>query len=238
MPERQKNAPYNEFYRTLGVNIGKLRTARNETQEALGHALGRSRSMIQQWELGAVMIKAEDLVALAKHFGVTVEALTGTSTASEWEKAAEIASNFSCLPLEAVLALRNESKDPEIGLSVFSTMLTDCYAEFHRINWYLFKSVEARRKANDYHAGRPAHIFDPSESSCETEGGKILLPFSETADYYAYQAARLLRSVIDQISKPGVELWKTAPGADTPGADAGQKAEGPLPSQDNTDGEV
>lgn len=61
--------------------------------------------------------------------------------------------------------------------------------------------------------------FDDYERLCD-----------DILDYVEFKAGQLLRKAL--------EKQNPAPGADTPGAGAGQKADGPLPSQNTTEGEV
>lgn len=58
----------------LGPTLVRLRTARNLSQESLAEAVGVSRQAVSQWETGAVP-DLENLVALARFFGTTVDGL-------------------------------------------------------------------------------------------------------------------------------------------------------------------
>lgn len=69
-----------ENQQTIGQQIGLLRSEREESQEELGQAIGEARETIKHWENGTRRIKAESIVKLAKHFGVTSDFLLGIST--------------------------------------------------------------------------------------------------------------------------------------------------------------
>lgn len=62
----------------LGKKIESLRKKHGETQPQLQKAMGLShRETITQWECGERQVKAEYLVKLAKHYGVSVDYLLG-----------------------------------------------------------------------------------------------------------------------------------------------------------------
>lgn len=64
---------------TIGQRIGKLRTERNESQEALAKAIDEARETIKHWENGTRRIKAEAIIKLSQHFDVTSDYLLGLS---------------------------------------------------------------------------------------------------------------------------------------------------------------
>ena len=83
MYESTKNA---SLERGIGQRIMGLRGKNgNETQEALAASVGVSREIIQHWERGTRHIKAEHIVALADHFGVSTDFLLGKSEAENPE---------------------------------------------------------------------------------------------------------------------------------------------------------
>lgn len=60
----------------LGERIQQLRSARGENQQALARAIGITRSAISQLESGLTHgLKPDNLVAAARHFGLSVEEL-------------------------------------------------------------------------------------------------------------------------------------------------------------------
>jgi len=63
---------------TLGQRISQYRKNLNLSQEALGERLGVSRQAVSKWETGAAAPDMENLLALAREFGVSVAELTGT----------------------------------------------------------------------------------------------------------------------------------------------------------------
>ena len=73
-PVRQEKA---ESARSLGEVLKKHRTACRMTQEFVAETLGVSRQAVSKWESGASDPSTTNLMALAKLFGMTPEALLG-----------------------------------------------------------------------------------------------------------------------------------------------------------------
>ena len=63
---------------TLGQRIEQYRKALGISQEALGGRLGVSRQAVSKWETDAAAPDMENLLALAREFGVSVAELTAT----------------------------------------------------------------------------------------------------------------------------------------------------------------
>ena len=63
---------------TLGQRISGYRKALGVSQEELGARLGVSRQAVSKWETGAAAPDMENLLALAREFGVSVAELTAT----------------------------------------------------------------------------------------------------------------------------------------------------------------
>ena len=63
---------------TLGKRIGQHRKTLGLSQEALGERLGVSRQAVSKWETDAAVPDMENLLALARLFGVSVAELTQT----------------------------------------------------------------------------------------------------------------------------------------------------------------
>ena len=63
---------------TLGQRISDHRKALGISQEELGARLGVSRQAVSKWETGAAVPDMENLLALAREFGVSVAELTAT----------------------------------------------------------------------------------------------------------------------------------------------------------------
>lgn len=90
---------------TIGQRIGKLRTERNESQEALAKAIDEARETIKHWENGTRRIKAESIVKLSEHFGVTSDYLLGLSNVKSTEKSVQIACEVTGLSEAAIESL-------------------------------------------------------------------------------------------------------------------------------------
>lgn len=56
----------------IGQRIKQLRKANGESQEELGKALGRDRSVVSKWESGQVAVDLEIAGKVAKHYGVSI----------------------------------------------------------------------------------------------------------------------------------------------------------------------
>lgn len=63
----------------IGKHLEELRKSRNETQQELANALGVKRETVNQWESESRQLKAEAVVNLAKHFGVSSDNIVGLS---------------------------------------------------------------------------------------------------------------------------------------------------------------
>ena len=63
---------------TLGQRISTYRKTLGISQEELGARLGVSRQAVSKWETGAAAPDMENLLALAREFGVSVAELTQT----------------------------------------------------------------------------------------------------------------------------------------------------------------
>ena len=63
---------------TLGQRISQYRKQLGISQEELGARLGVSRQAVSKWETGAASPDMENLLALAREFGVSVAELSGT----------------------------------------------------------------------------------------------------------------------------------------------------------------
>jgi len=74
----------------LGKRIEQIRKDRGETQQQLADAVGVKRETVNQWESGTRHLKAEAVVAIAKHYKVSSDYLLGlarepTNTVEESE---------------------------------------------------------------------------------------------------------------------------------------------------------
>jgi transcriptional regulator with XRE-family HTH domain len=68
--------------RELGQTIKNLREAAGYSQGALARLIKASRPTVTQWENGSTKnIRGENLIALAKVFGITIDELLGSSHA-------------------------------------------------------------------------------------------------------------------------------------------------------------
>lgn len=63
---------------TLGERIAQYRKALGLSQEALGERLGVSRQAVSKWETNAAAPDMENLMALAREFGISLAELSGT----------------------------------------------------------------------------------------------------------------------------------------------------------------
>lgn len=57
----------------IGKKLKQIRIAKNKTQLEVAEHLGVSRNAYTNWEVGTRRVNAEQLVALANYFGVTLD---------------------------------------------------------------------------------------------------------------------------------------------------------------------
>lgn len=101
---------------SIGVLVGRLRTAKNETQQELADALGVSRELVKFWEADQRQIKVELLRSLAEHFHVSADYLIGLSSDPSRNPAAVDELNLSPNAVEQ-LALRRNASNEETAVS-------------------------------------------------------------------------------------------------------------------------
>lgn len=65
----------------IGTIIWSLRKDNSETQQQLADALGVSRSFVKSWENNERPIRSDDLIMLARHYGVSADYILGLSEA-------------------------------------------------------------------------------------------------------------------------------------------------------------
>ena len=63
--------------KTFGARLKELRIERKLSHTELGKIIGVNGSTISRWENGVISIKDEDLVRVAKFFGVKTDFLLG-----------------------------------------------------------------------------------------------------------------------------------------------------------------
>lgn len=73
---------------TLGQKIRDHRMGKNLSQEALAADFNIARQTVSKWENGEAIPNTDNITALAKYFGVTVEYLTATDGKENFEVAA------------------------------------------------------------------------------------------------------------------------------------------------------
>ncbi len=83
---------------TLGENLQKLRKEKGISQDEVAQKLFLSRQSVSKWENGQAEPGVENLKALARLYGVTVDALVGTEESSE-KKPPPVPSNRAYLRL-------------------------------------------------------------------------------------------------------------------------------------------
>lgn len=174
----------------LGKKIYALRTGRNETQVQLQKAMGLShRETINQWECGDRQVKAEYLVKLSKHYGVSVDYLLGLYPNPSIDKDVKQVTNYTGLSDGAVARLHEwsqrrkqehdsgyvESKEA-MELKAVSTMLEFPSTFFHYIYQFLFKSYNRFLMTDTDENNADKDIVDNSVSLCTaSEDGTQLL---------------------------------------------------------------
>lgn len=89
--------------------LKELRTGRGMSQEQLAERIDVSRQVITKWENGSGAPKIENLIALAKFFGITVDSLLGREDVSG--ETAEVSSDLKLLMLRLEEQLRAECRE-------------------------------------------------------------------------------------------------------------------------------
>lgn len=105
----------------IGRRIWDLRGS--ESQSELAEAVGVSREIVQHWERGSRHIKADNIVALARHFGVTTDYLlcmTNERAATPEEQAIV---DYTGLTESSVKALHNLNESSSIEREFRQTVI-------------------------------------------------------------------------------------------------------------------
>ena len=92
---------------TAGQRIAELRERKGESQEQLAAALGVSRPIIQHWERGTRYLKADAIIKLAMHFGVSTDYLLGLSSVETPDTDLHAVCDYTGLSEKAVMQLRS-----------------------------------------------------------------------------------------------------------------------------------
>jgi len=69
-----------EVNEEIGLRIKRLRLEKGKSQEELGKVLSRSHAAVSDIERGKTKLGVEDLMILAKFFGVTLSEIIGDTT--------------------------------------------------------------------------------------------------------------------------------------------------------------
>lgn len=72
-----------EFREFFSDRLRKLRKICGETQQQVANALGIPSSHYQKFEYGTILPSLENFIALADHFGVSLDYLAGRSEERE-----------------------------------------------------------------------------------------------------------------------------------------------------------
>lgn len=132
----------------LGKNIAKFRQENGLSQEKLAEMLGISRQAVTKWESGKSNPDTENLLELARVFGVSVEELCGEKTAKAKPKninyvPGHILALFSLMIITAYLAIgiaaENFDGEAFMGMIILAIPM-HCFT--HLIFWGMAKSGE------------------------------------------------------------------------------------------------
>ena len=102
----------------IRTRILTLREENGESQEDVAKGIGESRETVRNWEVGTRKIKAESIVKLAKHFGVSSDYLLGLSEVKSAAKNIQTAIKVTGLSEKAV-----ERLDSDVCPNVISFLL-------------------------------------------------------------------------------------------------------------------
>lgn len=151
-----------EFDRNLGISISRVRTnKKNETQATAAAAVGVNLQTYQHWEAGTRKIKAEHLLALAKHFEVSVDYLLGNAPARSTNPDVQIAMEYTGLSEEVIDKLHTISSD--INRKQQTDYVNDFFNEFD-----LNDFAATLEKLYNFHFA--AHLQRMAEQAVEIDG--------------------------------------------------------------------
>lgn len=210
MPKKRPNASETEK-QPFPVRLRAAMSIKRETQVSLSKKVTMKRQTIGYYMNGQSQPNVDGLSELCKALQVSADYLIGIS--QKISVPSENQNIFGYFGDNAVSLVVEKAWGGTERADFISSLLSDP-EDLDR----LIAAIKARQKE-------------------KRENNIILdLDFVTSADEE--------KQIIDTATRALVEryFWKiidkTAPGADTPGAGTGQKAVGPLPSQDNTDREV
>lgn len=95
----------------VGERIGLLRSARNETQEQLGEAVGVTREVVQHWERASRNVKAAHIAKLARHFDTSADYILGLREYKTLDVSVGVACDVTGLSQKAVETLQEMDKE-------------------------------------------------------------------------------------------------------------------------------
>lgn len=182
---------------TIGQRIGKLRTERNESQEALAKAIDEARETIKHWENGTRRIKAESIVKLSEHFGVTSDYLLGLSNTKSPDVSVQAACELTGLSEGAILATAKHKDDsPCSPLHALDFLLTQ--QEFFTVLCSVQLAMISCTKDDEYYNSEEiSRMIDGLENF-----GFVVLTGKNGADYFIQRASDLLRVLL--IANKGI----------------------------------
>lgn len=96
----------------IGLRIGKLREESGQTQQELADSIGVKRETVNQWENSTRKLKADAIISLAKHFGVSADYILGLSNVRSNDTDMQGACKYTGLSEEAIDRLRKYDIDP------------------------------------------------------------------------------------------------------------------------------
>lgn len=211
-----------------GTRLYDLRKEKGDTQEQLANALGVSRSLVKAWENEERRIKTEDLVRLANYFGVSCDYLLGRTDISSPSITVQEICRYTGLSEKAVANLNHLYQFCPLDGTIRFLNRELSALDPEEVDSTIFSLMES------YIVSDELEVLLPEGNNpflyVRSGGEDAILNIKP---FYREYIIATVREHLDRMMKE-----QSAPGADTPGADAGQKASGPLPSQDNTDGEV
>lgn len=123
-----KDTNKNPLWVEIGNRLRELRETKGETQAELGTAIGETRSLVNMWESGERAIKAEALLALAGHFGCTVDYIlcnSDTQSPAPDMQAAIKALGLSQKAVENVAEIAGMQANSQIPSSVDAFLRSD-----------------------------------------------------------------------------------------------------------------
>ena len=170
---------------STGEKIRELRKAKEMTLQELGDKVGVGKSTVRKWETGMIgSMSANNLTALAKALGVSVELLTTTEDSEETEVSAE--------PNDIGMRIKELRTRAEMSQTELAEKIGESKQTVYKYENGIVKNIpnDTVQKLADVLGCTPAYIMGWA--------------FTETFSEYEKELIRKYRK-LDELSKQAIE---------------------------------